>query len=347
MSGRASRWRAGGLLTAVAVGVLAMAPSGAQASLLIGLGGLTPSFVTPVPCGVSGGCTFVAVANTGRPVTVTTASVITSWNAGNDGNTRTLRVIRPGSAGAGSVVASSAPENGSPPYAARIRIAPGDLVGYSIPQNDLYVLVGCSGGTSVYTDVGSVSDGSAVVLPQPPFAGCSIVNLTATTEVDADGDGFGDQTQDECPGLASRQAPPCVEPPAPTPAPAPPATPDPGSSSRDTLAPTLANVTVASGKLLLTTSEAGRVRVTLTLLAKGIRRGRACVRTPKRRPKRARSCVRRVPAGTQTVDIAIGGARLTLPRGALRAGRYEARATLTDAAGNTSRPARATFTVKA
>ena len=146
--------------------------------------------------------------------------------------------------------------------------------------------------------------------------------VQATIEPDADGDGFGDETQDQCPSQASTQGPCVVAPPAP-PAPAPPAV-------------AISGFGASPGKLSYTLSTAATVRLELARKTVGRKAGSKCVKVTKANRKKAH-CVTYTPvgagfagtgtAGTQTVAIP-GASKLT-------PGVYRVTLTATDAAGHT------------
>ncbi len=161
--------------------------------------------------------------------------------------------------------------------------------------------------------------------------------IRATIEADADGDGFGDETQDACPANAAKQVAPCVDP-----APIPPAGPVPPA---DTVAPALGNVVISSGKVLFTTSERATIAIRITRLLDGRRKGKRCVR-PTRKLARAKRCTRRGPSTTLTKTAGAGASNEPLNTKLLRKGRYEIAITARDAAGNTSRPIFRSLTVK-
>jgi hypothetical protein len=85
----------------------------------------------------------------------------------------------------------------------------------------------------------------------------------------------------------------------------------------------------------------------ITRAAPGIRQGKRCVASPKRRPRGARSCVRQLPAAKGTVGLCTAGrGTLQLPAAGLGKGAYTATLTAIDAAGNASAPVVVRFTVR-
>ena len=93
-------------------------------------------------------------------------------------------------------------------------------------------------------------------------------------------------------------------------------------------------------------SEAARVTAAVTVAAPGIRKRAACVAVPKRKPKRAKSCTRRVRAARAVTTVPkAGAATVALPRKGLGKGRYTATLTAVDAAGNRS-SATVAFTIR-
>jgi hypothetical protein len=148
--------------------------------------------------------------------------------------------------------------------------------------------------------------------------------VAATIEPDADGDGFGDETQDQCSRQATTQGP-C-----------------------DDVQPRVKGLTVlANGKRIkYFLSENASIRFKLEKKAPGRRAGKRCVRqTPKNKKKK--KCARFKRVGAQFSGP--GGAgphRIVLPNGRkLKPGRYRLTATARDAAGNESAKT-TTFVVK-
>lgn len=111
-----------------------------------------------------------------------------------------LGVFRP-SGGEYTKVAESAVETfpeGFTQYPARIPVQAGDLLGLHGPTQTLY----CGGGPS------ALFEGAIAVGETKAFATEGAVKppVSAVVEADADGDGYGDQSQDGCPESALFQA---------------------------------------------------------------------------------------------------------------------------------------------
>jgi hypothetical protein len=114
----------------------------------------------------------------------------------------------------------------------------------------------------------------------------------ADIEPDADHDGFGDETQDQCPTQATTQGP-C-----------------------DSAAPAVSGLRVSGGKLSYTLSEAATVRFGLAKASTGRRVGRKCVRRTRRNSKR-RHCTRFTAVGRAFAGPgAAGPTRSRCPRSA-------------------------------
>jgi hypothetical protein len=98
-------------------------------------------------------------------------------------------------------------------------------------------------------------------------------------------------------------------------------------------------------ELRFSLSEPARVRIRIERLITGHRRRGRCLT----RAHSGRRCTIEQPVGTLTRTLPAGAARIPfsgrLGRKRLRPGRYRLTATATDAAGNRSRPAAATFTI--
>lgn len=168
---------------------------------------------------VTSGVTFASLANGGPfPATVPSAGVITSW-ALNNGSTvppgilsQALKVFRStGTPTQYQVIGESAASpisSGINRFDTRIPVNAGDFLGASgTYSGEVY---------SFYCITGSPADRFAVFLGSPSAG--TVVNsaaesegiqspVTARVEPDADGDGFGDETQDKCPQTSALQTP--------------------------------------------------------------------------------------------------------------------------------------------
>jgi hypothetical protein len=191
-------------LTAAALSLTAAAP--AHAAVTIGSPLTTPPTLTRM---CAGGCTLSPVLIPNHLVTAPGPGpgVITRWSVGVGGTTgpMALQVLHR-SAGSGSgmpgvEVARSSPvtppANDTTTFPARIRIAAGDFIG----------LACCEGpGASVVINVTT----SAFDIWEPAVGASASsatgsdafeVAINADVESDGDSDGFGDETQDTCPGI--------------------------------------------------------------------------------------------------------------------------------------------------
>jgi hypothetical protein len=178
-----------------------------------------PAFTAEVTTSVNDGPAYTVPAGGG---------VITSWltnvgTGGSDVNAK-LKIFRPtGTPSAYQVVGQSGFQPMSPgtlngPFPVRIPVQSGDYVS---------ILPGSNGGPcDIIT--GNGADLTKVSQGQPDAADGAYTlfatlttgrraNVSASVEPDADRDGFGDETQDQCPSDASAQgACPAAAPPVPT-----------------------------------------------------------------------------------------------------------------------------------
>jgi uncharacterized repeat protein (TIGR01451 family) len=133
--------------------------------------------------------------------------VITSWSTeadSNTGQTAKFKVLRPtGAPNQYTVVAATATEALTPStvntFPARIPVQQGDRIGL-FGGNDC---LAPSTGSDVQFDNSDDAPGTTNTYPMA-YAG--VMDLSAKLEPDADGDGFGDETQDQCPTDPTTQA---------------------------------------------------------------------------------------------------------------------------------------------
>jgi hypothetical protein len=158
------------------------------------------------PCATA--CTmFTGDNTTGAPSVVAPFDgVIVRWRAKTGGAaTLALRTLRPAGTGSYSGVASSDSQSvttaGTPTFASRIPVKAGDIIGLDVGAGNAKV-VATANTTAIY----------AFNPPLASFAGIpgkhpnQELLVNADIEHDADGDGYGDETQDLCPGDPTRHA---------------------------------------------------------------------------------------------------------------------------------------------
>ena len=165
-------------------------------------------------CGGGIACTFVNTALGAAGPRQATDGVITSWRiqSGSAGAQVRLRVLRPEGVGSlRSVAAGGLVTTGAGPlteFPARLPIAAGDTIGVDNNSSALIFAQLGGGGAMIFNP--GLSDGVAGI---PGFTAPSLIAVllaNATVEADVDRDGFGDESQDLCPGDRTRQAAPCA-----------------------------------------------------------------------------------------------------------------------------------------
>ncbi|MGH2906853.1 MAG: hypothetical protein ACRDKI_08825 [Solirubrobacterales bacterium] len=188
---------------------------------------VTIGYSPSLPAGGAGGCiittqcTYFQAADAGSPTfNITQAGVVTSFQI-NEGtnmlgiNTAQLKAFRPNGGSTWKVI-------GEGPVApmfvgccgalatimpARISVQPGDRLGVGLHlAGDTAWDVGTGSGSDVVVRVSGLDLHSGdVVTPLNLIAtGNRMLNLVAHIEPDADGDGYGDETQDLCLGNAAK-----------------------------------------------------------------------------------------------------------------------------------------------
>ncbi|MGC1799313.1 MAG: hypothetical protein WA701_02910 [Solirubrobacterales bacterium] len=198
-------------LLTTAAGCALVAPSGAFASITVG--------ETFVPDSFGGYCVGVAeqdIVPTGRAsgpsYAVPSAGVLTSWSfqspdGGIQQSVLNMRVFRPTpTAHQYTVVADGSPlqtiqsGSGLNTFPTQIPVTAGDFVGLRSTAGD------CAAATANGADTYDFHFGAAFAAGDTatlaPSSGL-VWDIAARLEADADHDGFGDETQDQCPTDAS------------------------------------------------------------------------------------------------------------------------------------------------
>jgi hypothetical protein len=184
------------LVVALVVGSLTASP--ASAGTTIGS--------TFTPGGCNGGITLVQTSSPpGTSYTIGSAGVITSWRfqAATNPVQLEFKVFRPAGGTSYSVVGSSEaaapPANALSTYPIRIPVQAGDLIGETLLTSGNCA---ASVAATVYYVNGDLAVGATAAF-QP---GSGLFDIAATLEADVDGDGYGDETQDGCPGQPTQAA---------------------------------------------------------------------------------------------------------------------------------------------
>ena len=196
--------------------ILALVPTAAGAATRIGPPSLATNGLTNVPCSTPV-CTFLQFSNNGASLAYTSpiTGVITRWQlaSGSAGNTVRLRVVRPGDTpgtfhGQGTGLAHTTDAALNQFATERLHIQ----AGWSIALDDaqgLFFATGLSGALVRWWSP-ALQDASGASAPTNTSPAGYSLQVNADIEPDADGDRYGDETQDGCPGDATRQAPPCT-----------------------------------------------------------------------------------------------------------------------------------------
>jgi hypothetical protein len=193
----------------------------AAASLsLVALGASSASAATEVGSACTGDRaetppnTVVQLASTTNPALVTPiqqAGVITKWKVNvipyPGGVSEKLKVLRPAGGNNFTVVGESSMQpivGGMNTFDTRVPVQAGDRIGASSPLAVIYCEAISSPTDVLGVFVGDAPPGSTATFAEEPKGQLS---LAAIVEPDADGDGFGDETQDACPQNAAFQVP--------------------------------------------------------------------------------------------------------------------------------------------
>ncbi len=200
---RASRRLA--VLSGLAIGALVQPVSGAAAATTIG-----ETFVPNVPCSPGAGTTYIqsTTPSASNSYAAPSAGVITSWSfqaAATAPASLKLKVVRPAGGASFTTVGESAPETPAAStlhtFPARITVQAGDRIGYFAAGASFPCARIGAGGVISFT-AGDPAPGTSAMYGTNTSAQ---QDVAAQLEPDADADGFGDETQDQCATNATTQ----------------------------------------------------------------------------------------------------------------------------------------------
>ena len=192
----------------------AAAAAPARAAVTIG-SDLSAPVGDPFSCG--SGCTIATTSLPGLTVASPIDGVLVRWRARVSipsrplSDTIELRTLRP--AGGGSYTARGS-DRGTPTangavstFAARLRVSRGDLIGLDLGSGEGIGAAPSGSGIATFSPALGASETRA---PASLAASGSQLLYNADIEPDADGDGHGDESQDQCPQLAEKKTSRCV-----------------------------------------------------------------------------------------------------------------------------------------
>jgi hypothetical protein len=160
---------------------------------------------------------FQTAREDGTSYAVPTDGVITSWSfhgTGTQPGIVTLRVYRHTASG-GADEFTTVAQDGEPRsllgdrlfvYATRIPVIAGDVIGLRA-QTPGGICASTGGTGDMYRSLATANPGPIGASASYPEISGLKIDVAADVETDVDGDGYGDETQDACPRLASTQAP--------------------------------------------------------------------------------------------------------------------------------------------
>lgn len=188
-------------MAVLALSAALFVPSPASAAVTIGSDLANPGS----PTGCDEDCTAVQFALPGRQIAAPFNGVIVRWRVRDSIGSMKLRVVRPAEGGQGTGAGTSAPitANGLiATFDTRLPVRAGDNIGIDLtPQTTLAARQVTGAREAVWFP--PLADGQT---RSPEVVNNDVENLfNADIEPDADGDGFGDETQDLCPTDASTQ----------------------------------------------------------------------------------------------------------------------------------------------
>jgi hypothetical protein len=195
---------------------LAMATSASAATTI---GSSMPAFTGDTfSCPDPGGCTFVPTTIGGAPVVVPYDGVLVRWQARvpAGGSALGLQVLRPAPGGAFTAVAGvggSPRADGTISTPTRLNVEAGDLIGVDLDETDEIGAVERPGFDSASHTFFPQLGGGEMRVPDLTESDDFEALFNATVEPDADGDGYGDDSQDGCPQVAQTHSS-CTRPPS-------------------------------------------------------------------------------------------------------------------------------------
>jgi Ca2+-binding RTX toxin-like protein len=213
MSGTGRRWIAA---AALALGLLVvLAPATAQAAVTVGQS--PPSAGAPTACGPTTDFADAVQLSSasGNPYVVPAGGgVITSWRTSvATGSLQVKLRVFTGNATAITPLAESAVESitpgGQTQFPTRVPVGGGELLGFAFMGD----ATGCANNGAAAGDVIGIAVPSGPLGQSEAVDGTGsnfLLNISANLEPDLDKDGFGDETQDQCPTQAATQGP-CIQ----------------------------------------------------------------------------------------------------------------------------------------
>jgi hypothetical protein len=204
------------------LGAMASSAGGAGAAIRVGATALEAHAQGAQDC--FGSTLYVQAASQGVSYVIPGGGgVLTSWSAHGFGQPAplVLKIVRQSAPGSYLITASSPTEtvaaSGSSTFPTRLPVAGGDQIALWVPDTPLGKAP-CNYYTGSAGDVQAYGFG---VSPEPSVGeefgptsdqGSGFrLNLSAQLEPDADRDGYGDETQDECPAGVAAHAAPCPD----------------------------------------------------------------------------------------------------------------------------------------
>ena len=205
------------LVGAVSIGV----PGNADAAQTIGQ--------VFAPSDACDGNTYLQTTSPANGYSAPSAGVITAWShqSGEFAISLKLKVARAAGGNEFTIIGDSPLKalgaNSSATYTdVRIPVLTGDVIGVFVSSGSGL----CASNASGFGYQARIGEAAKDQTSAFPFSESSKLDIAATIEADADGDEYGDETQDQCPSDATT-AGPCPPPPPPPPPP----------SGADTVAP--------------------------------------------------------------------------------------------------------------
>lgn len=207
-------------LGGVAALLASLALAAPVANAAVTLGSSMPAPPTDALVCEGADCTIAATSLPGRELAAPFDGVLVRWRYAVDpegSSPGSPRVLRPGPSGAYADVTPSSPAAGAPQIAEgivtaalRVPVKRGDLLGVRLQATHALPIADRPAADVTFDVFAPMLEATPRVADDSVTAADFELLVNADLEPDADQDGFGDETQDRCPGVAELESGTCA-----------------------------------------------------------------------------------------------------------------------------------------